>query len=151
MNMANYLVNAKGFSLMDRDTNSFESKFFKNIRLHISNFDLLNLEELDRIFPDSQLYVFLSKHISKRQIPALTCHFPGNFSDNYYGGNPRELAITYPFLQKQYIREVNKVRSSIPNYQIIIEATHHGPTSLKKPVPFIEIGSTVLEWKDEKQ
>ena len=149
-NMVNYLRNAKGFSFWDPKTNSFESKFIKKIKLHISNFDLLNLEELDKIFPESRLYVFLSKHSSKSRIPALTCHFPGNFSENAYGGNYAELAVACPFLQKQYIREVTKIRSLIPEYQITIEATHHGPTSLNKPVIFIEIGSTALEWKDEK-
>jgi D-aminoacyl-tRNA deacylase len=58
--------------------------------------------------------------------------------------------VACPFLQKQYFREVIKIRSLIPDYQITIEATHHGPTSLNKPAIFVEIGSTALEWKDEK-
>ena len=41
------------------------------------------------------------------------------------------------------------VRSQVPDYEITIEATHHGPTSLKKPTLFIEIGSTAKQWVDK--
>jgi D-aminoacyl-tRNA deacylase len=34
-------------------------------------------------------------------------------------------------------------------YDIIIESTHHGPTSLKKPILFIEIGSEEEHWMDK--
>jgi D-aminoacyl-tRNA deacylase len=37
----------------------------------------------------------------------------------------------------------------VPMYDNIIESTHHGPTSLKKPILFIEIGSTEKQWKDD--
>jgi D-aminoacyl-tRNA deacylase len=30
-----------------------------------------------------------------------------------------------------------------------MEATHHGPTALKKPTIFIEIGTTEKQWNDE--
>ena len=33
-------------------------------------------------------------------------------------------------------------------FQITIEATHHGPTALGKPVIFIEIGTTPKQWND---
>ena len=29
-----------------------------------------------------------------------------------------------------------------------MEATHHGPTSLQKPVMFVELGATEKEWRD---
>jgi D-aminoacyl-tRNA deacylase len=32
---------------------------------------------------------------------------------------------------------------------VIIEATHHGPTSLNKPILFIELGSSEKQWTDE--
>jgi D-aminoacyl-tRNA deacylase len=36
----------------------------------------------------------------------------------------------------------------LKDYQIVIEATHHGPTSLSKPSLFIEIGSSIEQWND---
>jgi D-aminoacyl-tRNA deacylase len=34
------------------------------------------------------------------------------------------------------------------DYKVSMEVTHHGPTSLKKPVLFVEVGSTKKEWED---
>ena len=34
------------------------------------------------------------------------------------------------------------------DFQITIEATHHGPTNLNKPCIFIEIGTTEKQWSD---
>ena len=131
---------------------SFDSYSFKNIKLHLShNSSLLHLDNLDEIYPDSAAFVFLSKHSSQSGKPTLTCHFTGNFSDtNPYGGIKRELGIAHPYIQKRYIIDVTSKQSSVSEYDIIIEATHHGPTSLKKPSVFIEIGSTQKQWTDKK-
>ena len=131
---------------------SFDSYSFKNIKLHLShNSSLLHLDNLDEIYPDSAAFVFLSKHSSQSGKPTLTCHFTGNFSDtNPYGGIKRELGIAHPYIQKRYIIDVSSKQSSVSEYDIIIEATHHGPTSLKKPSVFIEIGSTQKQWTDKK-
>ena len=52
------------------------------------------VDYLDNYFKD-RTYVFLSKHMSKDKIPAITAHFTGNFSeDNKFGGNSNEIAIT---------------------------------------------------------
>ena len=40
-------------------------------------------------------------------------------------------------------------RESFSDFQITIEATHHGPTHLNKPSIFVEVGTTELQWKDE--
>ena len=109
------------------------------------------MDSLDGIYPDSAAFVFLSKHSSESGKPTLTCHFTGNFSDtNPYGGIKREIGIAYPYIQKSYILDVTSKQSFVSEYDIIIEATHHGPTSLKKPSVFIEIGSTQKQWTDKK-
>lgn len=139
---------------MDEKNNdkAFDSYSFKNIKLHLSHdSSLLHLDNLDEIYPDSAAFVFLSKHSSQSGKPTLTCHFTGNFSDtNPYGGIKRELGIAYPYIQKSYILDVTSKQSFVSEYDIIIEATHHGPTSLKKPSVFIEIGSTQKQWIDKK-
>jgi D-aminoacyl-tRNA deacylase len=120
----------------------------KNIQLYVAPGSLLALEDLDRIYPDASSFIFLSKHRSDSQIPTLTCHCTGNFSDNPYGGNPREIAISWPSLQKSYLKAITAARLRVPEYDVIIEATHHGPTSLKKPVLFVELGSSEKQWGD---
>jgi D-aminoacyl-tRNA deacylase len=147
MTLANYLVNNRGFS-QQVSTNFFSSKNYQNVKLHISSKSLLYLEDLDEQFPDSAAFIFLSKHKSQAEIPTLTCHCTGNYADNKYGGNARELGIAYPYLQKKYLKELLRNKSMIPGYEVIIESSHHGPTSLKKPVLFIEIGSTDKQWSD---
>jgi D-aminoacyl-tRNA deacylase len=131
---------------------AFDSYSFKNIQLHLShNSSLLHLDNLDEIYPESAAFLFLSKHSSESGKPTLTCHFTGNFSGtNPYGGIKRELGIAYPYIQKSYILEITSRHTFVSEYDIIIEATHHGPTSLKKPSVFIEIGSTQKQWTDKK-
>ncbi len=93
-------------------------------------------------------YVFLSKHAAESGVLALTCHSTGNFSDAKFGGNKRQVAIPHPSFQKQYLQKLWKNKSQFSNFQITIEATHHGPTALNKPSIFVEIGTTPKQWND---
>jgi D-aminoacyl-tRNA deacylase len=94
-------------------------------------------------------FVFLSKHAAQSGELALTCHSTGNFSDAQFGGNKRQIAIPHPHLQKSYINALWKNRKNFQEFQITIEATHHGPTALSKPTLFIEIGTTEKQWNDQ--
>ncbi|MEM2141200.1 D-aminoacyl-tRNA deacylase [Nitrososphaera sp.] len=119
---------------------------YGDIALHVTKESLLTLEDLDKTYPDARAFVFLSKHRSDSGIPTLTCHCTGNFSDAPFGGNPGEIAMAWPALQKAYLKAIAK--AGVPGYDVIIEATHHGPTSLAKPVLFIELGSSEKQWAD---
>ncbi len=94
-------------------------------------------------------FVFLSKHAAQSGELALTCHSTGNFSAAQFGGNERQVAVPHPHLQKSYIQTLWQNRSSFPEFQITIEATHHGPTALDKPALFIEVGTTETQWNDQ--
>jgi len=94
-------------------------------------------------------FVFLSKHAAQSGELALTCHSTGNFSDAQFGGNKRQIAIPHPDLQKAYLQKLWQNRKDFAEFQITIEATHHGPTALSKPTIFIEIGTTEKQWTDE--
>lgn len=94
-------------------------------------------------------FVFLSKHAAQSGELALTCHSTGNFAGAQFGGNERQIAIPHPNLQKSYMQKLYQNRNSFSDFQIIIEATHHGPTALSKPTIFIEIGTTEKQWNDE--
>ncbi len=43
-----------------------------------------------------------------------------------------------------------KRREKVKGYEITMEATHHGPTSLQKPVLFVELGSSEKYWGDKE-
>jgi D-aminoacyl-tRNA deacylase len=95
-------------------------------------------------------YIFLSRHKSESQIPTLTAHFPGNFSDDSsYGGRSRELGYTYPSLHRTYLMHLEHLRDRVSDYKIVTEPMHHGPTSFSKPVLFVEIGSSEERWSDK--
>ena len=93
-------------------------------------------------------FIFLSKHAAESGVLALTCHSTGNFSEAKFGGNDRQIAIPHPYIQKEYLQTLWKNKSQFSDFQITIEATHHGPTALTKPTIFIEIGTTEKQWTD---
>lgn len=93
-------------------------------------------------------YVFLSKHAAESGRLALTCHSTGNFGEARFGGNPRQVAVPYPSLQKSYMRELWSRRESFGDFHITLEATHHGPTALNNRSIFVEVGTTPEQWCD---
>lgn len=94
-------------------------------------------------------FIFLSKHAAESRVLALTCHSMGNFSDAKFGGNDGQMALPHPDIQKKYLQTLWENKTQFSDFQITIEATHHGPTALNKPAIFIEIGTTEKQWKDE--
>lgn len=106
--------------------------------------------DLDQYF-NPQAYVFLSRHSAESGIPSLTAHTVGNLSSEAkFGGNAREVGRCDPGLLKDYMRALAKRRERIPDYEVTLEATHHGPTSLQKPVLFVELGSSEKYWGDKE-
>jgi len=93
-------------------------------------------------------YVFLSKHAAESGVLALTCHSTGNFSEANFGGNKRQVAIPHSHLQKAYLQQLWSQKEIFLDFQITIEATHHGPTNLNHPSLFIEIGTSQKQWDD---
>lgn len=106
--------------------------------------------DLDQFF-NPQAYIFLSTHRAESGIASLTAHTTGNFSAKAeVGGNGRELGRADPALLKNYLRALAETRGRVREYEITMEATHHGPTSLQKPLLFVELGSTNKHWRDTK-
>jgi D-aminoacyl-tRNA deacylase len=105
--------------------------------------------DLDEFF-NPQAYIFLSRHSADSGIPSLTAHTTGNFSNEAkFGGAGKELGRADPALLKNYLRALWGHRAEAPGYEITMEATHHGPTSLQKPVLFVELGSSEKYWGDK--
>ncbi len=98
------------------------------------------------------VYIYLSRHEAMAKRPSLLVHTPGNWLNKAeHGGKPMELAKCYASAEKQILREINSLALDLtPGYQVSLEATHHGPTSMESPVIFVEVGSSEKEWRDEK-
>ncbi len=115
--------------------------------------DTIEFEFLDHRLPENiSMYVVLSRHSSAKKIKSYTVHHTGNFGPEApFGGKPRSLSIANPrashkqlILLKKYAEQYGRVKE----YDVSYEATHHGPTEVKKPLNFIEIGSSIDEWRD---
>ncbi len=113
--------------------------------------DDIYFDFLDEVL-DVEAYIVLSRHSSSSGTPTLSIHHTGNPGPSAdYGGRPRELSWVYPRLSKalflNYYYEAEK-RRLLERYVFTLEATHHGPTGLSKPLVFIEIGSSEEQWSD---
>jgi D-aminoacyl-tRNA deacylase len=106
---------------------------------------------LDEFF-SPEYYVFASRHRSESKEKTLTVHTTGNLtSEALVGGRPEELAYCNPSAMKVALLELQKAKEELKlDYKVSMEATHHGPTELNRPVLFVEVGSTEEEWRDKK-
>lgn len=162
--MRNYLIEDEKFEMtyhhfkenqdnnnyLDGDYIALNSLKHSNTDLIITDQSLINFDDFDSKIPKDHLIIFLSKHESKSKKATLTSHSTGNFSDIVLmGGKPMEIGNTFPSFQKHYMKKLYESRNDLLNYDLTIEATHHGPTSLLNPVLFIEIGSSEDEWNNK--
>jgi len=105
---------------------------------------------LDRITGVESI-IFASRHTSKSGESTLTVHTPGNpLGEAKYGGKPRSLAIADPNRMSVALKTLSSLalERGLP-YRVSLEATHHGPTEMKVPVMFVEIGSGPVQWQDD--
>jgi D-aminoacyl-tRNA deacylase len=147
--LATALVNGYGFK--STGVNLLGKPVYQKDSFLLFFFDGLIIDppDLDSYF-NPQAYIFLSKHKAESGIASLTAHSTGNFSEKAeVGGRPREMGRVDPNLLKNYMISLSRRRGSVKDYEITIEATHHGPTSLQKPLLFVEIGAAERNWADE--
>ncbi|MEK6978949.1 MAG: D-aminoacyl-tRNA deacylase [Candidatus Micrarchaeota archaeon] len=98
---------------------------------------------------DCEYVLVLSPHKSKVPKPMLTMHFPGNWGTAEMGGEPETLNIAHAGKLKQLFLETKRANVALGlNWEVTIEADHHGPTMTENAVPiiFVEIGSSEAEW-----
>jgi len=94
--------------------------------------------------------VFISRHEMRSPKPMLTVHTSGNWGRAEYGGVDNEVSICNACLNSNIIRYLKKLaeeRELSTEYDVIMEATHHGP-SIDYESCFVEVGSTEREWSD---
>lgn len=147
-NLATELIESQGFSstrVAWRGRPVYQRDSFL---LTLIDEEIIRPPDLDAYF-NPQSYIFLSRHSAKSGVPSLTAHTTGNFGEAELGGNPKEIGWVNPDVLKNYLISLKKRSGTVGDYQVTVEATHHGPTSLKKPVLFVEIGSDAKNWNDK--
>ncbi len=123
----------------------------KNVFIQGFPESVLEFEFLHERAP-ADAYLVLSKHRSESGKPCFTVHHTGNPLDSAeLGGKPRELSWSFPRLAGLLLRKVfeETKKEGVENVDVCYEVTHHGPTSVPKPLVFLEIGSTEVEWRNE--
>ncbi len=90
---------------------------------------------------DPKMVVFASRHESKSGLPWLGGHFTGIFETSR-----RELSTASPAGLWSFLHSINRLAPE--GFRISAEATHHGPTDMKTPSFFAEIGSSEPQWRD---
>jgi D-aminoacyl-tRNA deacylase len=115
-----------------------------DLKLFIREEESIHCENIDKEI-DAEMFIFATKHESAAGKPALSVHFPGNFSKAEMGGKDKTLCKTNASLEKEFYLKLKELHEGT----VTLEVTHHGPY-LEKPCIFIEIGSTEKEWVNEE-
>jgi D-aminoacyl-tRNA deacylase len=119
------------------------------VKLVSINEEIVNTQRITEFF-SPQLIVFISKHRSVSGLPTLSVHTPGNLGEAELGGIPRKVSVSPASAMKNALLEMANAKEELKlNYQVCYECTHHGP-SLDVPAMFVELGSSMKQWKDEK-
>ncbi|MFX1395183.1 MAG: D-aminoacyl-tRNA deacylase [Promethearchaeota archaeon] len=138
------------FVVTKKDWISFFEKNQILIGLTESSLIHLNDLKLKESGIDPDLLIFASRHRSETARPAFLTHTTGNWGPKAeFGGNPYQLSKTSAILQKAAylsLQEQKDIKKKT-EYSLDIEVTHHGPTTLEKPLIFIELGSSEAEWE----
>ena len=129
---------------IQKDSTNFDFYLLDNEIIFTENLDLDKINKYDFI-------IFASKHKSEKNQKALTIHAPGNFRQAEFGGQTGKVCKSSALFQKQLFEKLkeNSKKYNLKDYDITLEATHHGPL-INKPCVFIEIGSTENEYTNRK-
>ena len=130
-----------------RDPAAGGGTYYRREGISMRTFEELHLY-LDRVaeaFDDPSVIVVASRH-SGDTGPLLSAHHTGNFGAADYGGEPRTLAVAAPNVTAAAI---DALQTHAPDpYDVSLECTHHGPTTVGAPSLFIELGSDEAQWRD---
>ena len=101
-------------------------------------------------------YIFASRHKSATGRPSLLAHVTGNWGpDNDLGGDPEQICMASGTLLKLAFIGLRERKAAagqgidLDEFMVGIEVTHHGPTCLRHPLVFIELGSDKTTWTNE--
>jgi D-aminoacyl-tRNA deacylase len=121
-----------------------------NTKLITTNRDMIHSNHLEADF-NAEVFIFCSRHRAQSGKPALLVHSTGNFgSEAQFGGNPHELSVSVGSLVRVALQTLHSERekNGLDEFDVTLEVTHHGPTSMKTPLLFVELGSDEHHWKN---
>ncbi len=114
--------------------------------------DMIFCDHLESHF-DAEVFIFCSRHRAESGQPALLVHSTGNLGpEALFGGNPQQLSISTASLVAVALKRLHKeqVERGLDEFDVTMEVTHHGPTTMNTPLLFIELGSDEAYWRHEE-
>lgn len=154
LNIANRLIEIFDFieiseRIFGNKAYSTRLKSSEEARLVFVNMEPVNTQNLP--YPKNlRMVIFISRHSSKSGKPTLSVHTPGNVGNAILGGKPRRVSISPASAMRAALIEMKKYQEEMNlSYEVSYECTHHGP-SLDVPTMFVELGSSLRQWRDEK-
>ena len=152
LNIAGKLMEMYGFEPTDAYFDGSPIYAHGHIKLVFTTTEPIHAEHVEEALPETpEAVIFASRHASAKGEPTLSTHTPGNLDFKAeHGGKPRELALSDPLRMKSALLSLSGARDveELRGFSICLEATHHGPTGLRAPTLFVEIGSTFEKWTD---
>ena len=112
--------------------------------IYTENLDMDKINQYD-------LIIFASRHKSESKKKTLSVHAPGNWRLAEFGGEKNKACKSSALFNKLLFEKLNSnaKKFNLNDYDVTMEATHHGPL-IEKPCVFIEIGPSETEWNDTK-
>jgi D-aminoacyl-tRNA deacylase len=113
-----------------------------------TNRDMIFCDHLEKHF-NAEVFIFCSRHRAESARPALLVHSTGNLgSEALFGGNPYELSVSAPSLVFAALKRlsIEHAERNLADFDVSLEVTHHGPTSMNVPLVFVELGSSEEYW-----
>ncbi len=153
VNIAHQITERYNFEKLS-DTFQESSVFFKHIANHDVKLicikqELIHSQNITEHFTP-ELIVYVSRHASESGLPTLSVHVPGNLGKAELGGLPKRVSVCPASAMKNALLELAKIKEEKGlSYEVSYECTHHGP-SLDVPAMFVELGSSLEQWKDAK-
>ena len=139
------LLSDYGFSQTD---DSFEGNPIfsnsENAQIITTNRDEIHCDHLESHF-SAEAFIFCSRHRAESGKPALLVHSTGNLGGTAdFGGLPYQISVSAPSLVSAALKRLFEERNKtgLDEFDVSLEVTHHGPTSLKTPLVFVELGSS---------
>ncbi|MFX1482320.1 MAG: D-aminoacyl-tRNA deacylase [Promethearchaeota archaeon] len=146
------LLNEFGFSDSGESFEGNRVYMTDDARLITTKRDMIHCDHLERHFK-TEAFIFCSRHRADSGQPSLLVHSTGNLGgEALFGGAPYELSVSAPSLVSVALRVLYEERNKrgLDEFDVSLEVTHHGPTSMKTPLVFVELGSSEDYWTHEE-
>ncbi|CAJ1941961.1 unnamed protein product [Sphenostylis stenocarpa] len=151
INPANALLAMPGWQPGPHFQDDMKSFVNEGVRVLLHGKSIVAEDDLDRRWEDVtgevvDEVIFFSKHTAVSNKPALTVHPIGvphlrEGDVPPQGGRPGWAALPNPRMGPwlRLLKNIAKAHNLVPEFEITLEATHHGPLT-NKPTMFLEIG-----------